>query len=134
MTTAVRATLYGSYDTTDLVIAGPTASHTGSVDVFYRHGNLPGNILGLASCQTWSGHECDHWHVIYDHDGLDGRSDAYLRSVACHETGHTLALHHPNVNNHGWGNDNFRFECMRNGAVFPIHLGTHNVGHLNGYY
>lgn len=66
MLNAINDSLYGSYHTTDLTIP-PRDPHDGHVDIWYHfdHEYLDDlGFVGLASCQTWSGHICDHWHVL----------------------------------------------------------------------
>lgn len=136
---ATYATLFQSYNTTDLTISIPEGvtvdddAHSVSIDVYYTNGSLTG-LLALTSCLTWSGHLCTHWHVTYDSDALYGRSDNFLQFVACHETGHTVGLTHPNLDPEGYSSSDPVFACMTTSAGSPINLGAHNVHHINSRY
>lgn len=138
MGAATFDTLYNSFDTTDLTVLAigeqPVNFHSQSVDNYYMYMNLPAGVLGRASCEHWVLTTCNHWHVMYDDTALIGASAEKQKSVACHETGHSVGLKHPDLNSHGWGNDGSEFACMRNGFVFPSHLGSHNaLCEINGY-
>ena len=129
-------TLYGSYDTTDLKVLLEGNGHTQTVDAWYQVDNLPG-YYALTSCEVGNGtHRCKHWHVTFDPDN-GSLSDAELRSLACHETGHTVGLMHPQIQSHGWSYGDARFGCMRtSGFMDPWDpfLRGHNVRHINNFY
>ncbi len=77
-----------------------------------------------------------HWHVIFDPASLD-LEDFELRSLACHEMGHTVGLTHPALERHGWLVTDRRFACMRLGNdmdPWDPYLRTHNVSHINSHY
>jgi hypothetical protein len=87
MLAATYDTLYNSYDTTELTITmsgvGNNGQHNTTVNVYYREDGLLDSI-GIASCQSWNGHICGHWHVIYDYPN---GTTSKRKSLACHETG-----------------------------------------------
>lgn len=138
MTSAIEWTLYGSYDTTALSISGPK-SHSTTVDVWYKFDAdtaLPANVYGQYTCQAWQGLVCDHSHILLNSDEIASWSDDWLQRLACHETGHSVGLTHPNVDPDGDPNlsisENYR--CMSLGFPGPNLLGPHNVSHINAYY
>lgn len=130
MTTATFDTLYNSYHTTDIDVNVVGATNNGaeatSADIFYRNGSLGGDY-GLTSCQSWSGHVCQHNHVIYDASALAGNTTV-LKSLACHETGHAVGLTHPG--SVGAPDDPSIYHCMVESGWAP-NVGTHNVNHIN---
>lgn len=133
---AVRATLYGSYNTSSLTIT-EKSGHPYDLDVWYEVDTLPG-YYGLTSCEGGNGtHFCTHWHVTFNPDNGDQLIDNELRSLACHETGHTVGLMHPEINSHGYSIADARFACMRtagNMNPWDIYLGQHNVSHIDNFY
>lgn len=140
MLTAVVDTLYGSWDTTDLEITLNSdcgnGSHNTYVDVYYYHLNVPNGDYALTDCKdTVAGQptKCDHWHVTFDPDELVLHSAAFLKSVACHETGHTVGLWHQPYTG-GSGMVDSDWQCMRSDLNFPTNVGAHNVGHVNWWY
>lgn len=137
---AVNGTLYDSYDTTDLYIAPAQYDHSSDTDVYYYYDNaLPATVLGRTSCLMEGTHaaKCDHFHVRFNQqlaidlgwgDGT-AADQSRLQAIACHETGHTVGLTHVE------GNESL-YQCMSTpiDADTPHTMGTHNVGHVNGYY
>ena len=137
---AIEWSLYNSYDTTDLDIPDNEESHSGSVDIWYHFADVAGGV-GVSSCQTWTGHVCAHWHVLFDDGDIGNYSNVALISLACHETGHTVGLMHqsPAVFDDGnpTNSDDENYRCMvtdSNPQNNSQYVGTHNVGHINGYY
>jgi hypothetical protein len=134
--------LYNTYDTTDLQIAqsGTTNDgvHNQDVDIYYHFGTVANGNWALASCQSPvnTSHHCNHWHVIYDNEELVAvnDNDVFFKKVACHETGHTVGLQHPDVQDHGWEHTDARFGCMRRGEILQPLLGDHGANHIDSYY
>jgi hypothetical protein len=147
MTTATNATLFQSYDTTDLTIVDGSA-HTGSVDVwYYVNDNLPDGVVGANRCNVAaSDSTCNHSHAAYHGDYLEelgwngpGTLNAdRRRKLACHETGHTVGLTHGiNAYPNAISNSNVStLQCMVQGTYDnpPIGMGSHNVAHVNSWY
>lgn len=141
---AIDATLYGSWDTTDIAVYSASQAHGSSTDAYYYYVNLPNSLLGQVNCQSVSSSDarrCTHFHVELDQleaiaqgwgDGTSADQQR-LQAIACHETGHTLGLFH--VTNGSAST----YHCMRNtttsnfGTV-PHTVGPHNVGHVDGFY
>jgi len=83
--------------------------------------------LGLTVCVSLSGDgsgRCDKHEVRYNQYWTDQAGDTGLRSLTCHETGHTMGLTHP-VNEDG-------DSCMVYGQTSAIGYTEHDVAHLNG--
>lgn len=137
MLKAIEDTLYGSYHATDLTIP-PQDPHDEHVDIWYHFdgADLPNGAVGLASCQNWSGHVCDHWHVLFDDEAIASYWNLPLQSLACHETGHTVGLTHPENDNDaaGGGTWSDKYKCMLSSLPTPHLLGDHNVAHINQRY
>lgn len=133
MSNALLDSLYNSYDTTDLQIHVGTGNDL-FTDVYYRSLDLIPGLVGLSSCDYWRGHLCDHWVVSFDHIEIEGWSDTALKALACHETGHTVGLTHPNVTNHGKPNDDIFFHCMRVNNYSSGAVGSHGTGHIDNHY
>lgn len=134
---AINATLYQSWDTTDVDVVDAHGAH-GSTDVYYSYRDLPGARLGQTNCITLSADQrfCDHFHVTLDRaaaiewgwgDGTRGDQQV-LKTIACHETGHTLGLYHvvdePSV-----------YRCMTTpiSEMTPSTVGPHNANHMRYY-
>lgn len=129
--TATERTRIQSYETTDLTTAVDTGStHDVNEDLHYGvDDNLPDGILGRYDCHYYlNGQRCTHAHIRYHGELLTGFSDDELQSLACHETGHSVGLRHPPVD------DATLYGCMVNGAQLPRHLNPHNVSHIDGRY
>jgi len=137
-TQALVDTLEDSYETTDLRIDFLDEGHTTSVDVWYNVVDLPDRPIGQAVCWGGNGTErCTHWHVSFEPQNSDF-TDQKLQAVACHETGHTVGLNHPQNQAHGWLYNDDRFACMRTEGHQPFGwdqaLGAHNASHIDGFY
>jgi hypothetical protein len=132
--TAIFATLYGSYDTTNLEVL-PAANHTSNIDVFYEFEYLPGDFYGRHRCITRATTKrCDHAHIGFDPDVIDSYSDAKLQTGACHETGHSVGLLHGSDADPSMGDNNSVLGCMRNPITSVINMEDHNEAHINGFY
>lgn len=133
MSTAVLDTLYNSYDTTRLTVQ-VASGHNGEMDVFYSFVNLQG-LIGQHRCITKATtNRCDHAHVDFDPNELDGQSDTFLKASACHETGHSVGLTHGMDGRPQLSNNDPVLHCMRLPSNPNTTVGSHNVAHLNGLY
>lgn len=146
MTAAVNWTLSGSYETTDVdVIFG--ISHTTTVDVSYINDNdLPDSLLGDYRCiSAATVHRCDHAHVLFHgdlfaalgHAGESAEDVLAQRSLACHETAHSLGLVHER--DADWDTiaeaETTDVGCVRQDWNRRVeHVRAHNVLHINGAY
>lgn len=126
---ATEATRTQSYETTNLVTI--LAAHDSS-DVYYEVETQQTNYYGIYFCVTPGSYgTCNHAHVTYNGPNGSGLTSSELQSVACHETGHTLGLRHPDFI--PAPDDPNVYQCMVvNG--FPAFLGAHNVKHINDWY
>lgn len=148
MTTATNSTIGQSWNT----ISGwtwqydptPLYSGQGETDVIYRSSNfLPDGAFGWASCEDradTNATRCDQSYVTYHGDficqqGLcDGTSSdaAKLWSLACHESGHTLGLLHPDASNPVAPTNEADYRCMRSDAALTSAVvGSENVQAIN---
>lgn len=150
MTEATNATLFESYDTTNLTIVDGF-SHTETVDVwYYVNDALPEGVVGANRCNvantSLSDSSCNHSHVAYHGDylqalGWNGSgtlNENRRRKLACHETGHTVGLTH-GVDAHPTAIPNTNvntLQCMVQGTYDspPIGVGGHNVAHIQSWY
>ena len=135
--TAVLDSLYNSYDTTDLTVS-PYGVHDNSVDVFYATADLPGDAVGRYQCVypvPNNTYRCNHGHVTFDGAMGETLSDYQLKSVACHETGHSVGLTHGQDAYPVMANSNDVLACLQTplAQVVPT-LGTHNTQHINANY
>lgn len=122
--TATEATRTGSYETT--VLTTVLAAHDTS-DVFYEVETQSAPYYGSYFCVTPSGATCNHAHVTYNGPNGAGLTALELKHVACHETGHTVGLQHPPVE------DAALYRCLVS-TSFPDTLGQHNADHINFHY
>lgn len=137
MTTAIIDTLYNSYHTTNIDVSISGTVNDGyhdaqASDVYYHNAaGLDPGVYGVASCEVGNGtHVCQHTHVHF-RAGMSGDA-SFLKSIACHETGHAVGLTHPGSVGAPDIPDIYR--CMTNGSTFPPSLGPHNVGHIDGNF
>lgn len=120
---AVEATRTGTYSNVPGWNTFSTTSHASADVHFLRDDGIGSALIGQYSCSTiLSNGRCDHAHIRFNHD-YSQLTDGQKRSVACHETGHSLALTHPP------DDDAAIYQCMVVDG-FPIPLGAHNVWHL----
>ena len=138
---ATQWTLSNSYNTVSpiviITVSAPITSGTGETDVYYRTRNdLPNGIFAYAGCNDNSigNSRCDQFYVTYHGDFLCSQSawctsTSVHRSLACHETGHTFGLMHPDSSSPQRPTNQADYYCMRNDApaFASTILGTQNV-------
>lgn len=131
---AINATLFGSFDTTDLDVDAhgtPVYSGGGETDIIYENGSdVPTGSDGVTWCDdAVSTVECDQHYIHY--------RPAFAVSVelACHETGHAIGLTHGQDAAPRVRNDNADLGCMRDPTFGGQRwLGVHNESQINGTY
>jgi hypothetical protein len=128
--TATESTRTQSFETTDLTTI--LTVHDSSDVHYYVETTAGASYIGKYFCATWGPSGiCNHAHVAYNGPNGSGLSTSDLQSVACHETGHSVGLRHPEDSN--LPDDPSVYQCMVvNG--FPRFLGGHNADHINAYY
>ena len=136
LTTAVVESLYGSYDTTALTVslsgAGNNNSHGASVDVYFEFGEVPGGDDAFWDCRVYVGRVCKHAHVTFDGSRVASNSDDELKSLACHEIGHSVGLLHGEFHRHE-DPEHTDYACMTKLPSSSL-MGLHNVRHVNAHY
>jgi hypothetical protein len=136
---ATELALNGSYDTTALDISY-SGSQTSNTDIYYEYASLPFPTLGTARCMDpVNSLRCNQHRVRYDSDQAcsSSCSDNFLRSIACHESGHSVGLTHgdqasPTVSNLDADLGCLRTPLRRSSPYYA--LGGHNAGQINGEY
>ena len=109
-----------------------TSSHADS-DVHYLIDDLPSGVAGSYTCSTtaYSNQQCSHGHVRYDVD-FNYFSAAQKKALACHETAHSVGLHHPNSD--VFGTEEL-YGCVstphifRQADAYP-YIGQHSSSHM----
>lgn len=104
----------------------------------------PGGAVGAWFCveketQAVGEKRCEHGHIFFNSTIISlTPSDSHRRAFACHETGHSLGLHHDNFDTDtpeigGFGEDK---QCMETDLQLePEHfVGSHNGEHLDDQY
>jgi hypothetical protein len=135
----INATMSRSYDGTDLNTAydsSPTFSGIGETDVIFRshlHEFTDTNTVGYYFCNDSEGSTCDQGYVNLRSVNY---SSAYMRALACHETGHAVGLLHPNDSSPAKSMTDTRFECMMNSPMSSHYgLGADpNIVNINDWY
>lgn len=129
--TQVRATLDGSFHTTDLnVIYQDPAVLTGSAetDIVYAKGDPPAGKGGIAWCDdAVSIIECDQHYVTFK------AANAVSKGLACHETGHAVGLKHGDDSSPAVLNNSVSLKCMQDPIGSQL-LGDHNANQINATY
>ncbi|HEV7720839.1 MAG TPA: hypothetical protein VGO60_06125 [Iamia sp.] len=138
MRTAVSGTMNGSYGTVFPVAARDVGTLESTTDLGYWYNTqiagLPSGDAGVYECQSWVGGsnppKCIHAHVIFNSKmGTTWNYvPAQLQMVACHETGHSFGLVHPDdidaPNRTDW------YGCMTTPVSGYYPLGSHNANHI----
>lgn len=130
MRSATYATLAGSYATTDLNILRVGDGHGADWNNHYAIGTMPDpKWIGYHDCITPVGVvRCRHGHIRYRYASLS--TTTYEQALACHETGHSVALRHT-----GWtANKQSIVRCMWDPVPNDPFVGPHNAAHINAQY
>jgi hypothetical protein len=116
-------TIEYSYQPTDMNWYYTTTGIHTSNDIWYTVDPVADPYIGLTTCRALMDiDECEHWHVVYDEPWWIDASDVSRRSLACHETGHTVGLKHGS------------YGCLEEGQTWNQYLGAHNTSHINSRY
>ena len=121
---------------TDIQLAAEDKTPDGNTDViyydnfyttycglFWGNPNSP-SILGASICQSLSGSKCQQSFVLFSESLATTSTSAYLRSIACHETGHSVGLLH-RADSTG---------CMTTApGLMPLYT-PHDIIHVNANY
>lgn len=121
---------------TDIQLAAEDNTPDGNTDVIYydnyyttycglNWGNpYSPSILGATICQTLSGSKCQQSFILFSEYYATASSVAYHRSIACHETGHSVGLLH-RADSTG---------CMTSSpGLMPLYT-PHDIVHINANY
>jgi hypothetical protein len=86
-----------------------------------------GGARGYTTCvtRTWTGMECDVYHVAFNYTYLAGASQDIWNHVGCHEFGHTAGLAHRDSSN-----DSYNNSCMRQGGDNQ-YFDSHDIDQIN---
>lgn len=142
MFNAVANTLLNDVIPTDIDLQPEHSSATENTDVVYFdldysttcgfdwHPDDPGDpdtnfVIGMAQCAQLSGSSrCQRFHVRFDTSFTDTIGNDFARTLACHETGHTLGLLHRNSTG-----------CMPATVPANAHFyNAHDIDHVNDNY
>ena len=145
MTAATEFTLNVYENNTDLDVIYHDSSnvkYSGSweTDIIYVNRNsLPDNVWGRAVCDDSSpgNSKCDQFYVLYHADKIDADMPDDVRrqrSLACHETGHTLGLLHGGNADPSVSNTQYALRCMRTPLQSDPFLGAHTKDVINRNY
>lgn len=107
MSNAVTDTVTNDVGPTTMSSSLLTSSNS-ATDVIYNDGDYStycgfdwhpddasdGFVIGIATCQSLAGTDCEQFHVYFDTSFTDNINDDFARTLACHETGHTVGLLH----------------------------------------
>lgn len=137
---ATQWTLNNSYNTISpfsiQYVSNPITSGAGETDVLYGVRNdLPDFVFAFTGCNdNLGGFRCDQFYVNYHGDFICSQSywcntSTIHISLACHETGHTFGLMHPEASNPARLPSQTDYYCMRTDyAVFAsYYVGSQNV-------
>jgi hypothetical protein len=140
MRSAVAYALTYHVNPTDITVATEQATPDGNTDVVYYEADYAnnfcgftwhsaGNLIGYTYCRTTSGANggtCQGFNIYIDQSWEVGTTTTLRRSMACHETGHSLGLMHP-----GTGID--QSTCVSGPNSF-VGYSSHEIGHINSFY
>lgn len=87
------------------------------------------NHSGLAHCNRavglfGLGNRCDRWYVLFNTADMSGFDTSLLRSLGCHEVGHTVGLKHTGDTD----------SCMQTPLTSTTRLSQHDRNHINLRY
>jgi hypothetical protein len=109
----------GEYSTTDAIVRDQDYT-----DYCGKNWH-PNGIIGLAHCNGLNiDRECESHVIRYDTSWTGSASDTQRRSLACHESGHSLGLMHRATDS----------KCMESGSTSSVELSSHDINHLNNNY
>ncbi|KAA1373048.1 zinc metalloprotease [Aeromicrobium fastidiosum] len=99
-------------------------------DVHYlRDDGIGADVMGSYFCSTLAGGGyCSHAHVRFNH-AFPSMWQSLRKKVACHETGHSVGLHHRDPYNYSIAT----YGCLISGKVegnYTGHLNSHNAYHM----
>lgn len=131
---AVAWTRTNNYDPTDINTT-TASSQTALTDVVSFDADYEGvtcgqtwccnagsGLIGYSMCQALnSANECEQDFIYYDTDFMGPQSDANERSLACHETAHSVGLTHRNGS------------CVETPVPNNPALSTHDISHINNW-
>ena len=109
-------------------VDGVVYSGAEQTDIVYDVGTVPGNLLGITSCN----HAADS--VSCDQHFVRFPANAPSTNTTCHETGHAVGLTHgqeawPSISNH-----DDRLQCMTTQPIEVNTVGPNNKGWINATY
>jgi hypothetical protein len=129
MRAAVEFLRVSSWNTTHLNIGLSTNPPLADLRVYFDD-NLSSPYVGMYSCapgEFISGGACDRATIRFKGVSIANWSDGDLRSLSCHETGHSFGLQHPSP-------PGPTYACMNNPVPNYQNVGPHNVAHVNSHY
>lgn len=130
---AISATLYESYDTTDLNVTAdsyPVTTGSAETDIIFTQEELGGSTAGVTRCNDPIGGtvRCDQMYVTFD-------VPLPTQAVACHEVGHAIGLMHGEDAVPPKSNTLASLACMKTPTPSDAkYVGSHNVKLINRTY
>lgn len=98
--------------------------HDNSDVSVYRRQLVDDTAVADATCISWTGSICKHWHVRVN-TTWEPFSQIDKRHILCHEFGHTLGLHH-------YADSVETTSCMK--VPGAMYYANHDTAHVNDYY